>query len=459
MSLRVSMTIVVWLLAPSASAQSDAVSPTQFATPSAAEAVATEGVAESAEIEAPDASGPPEDTGAHAVPAPTAVSAEEVASPTPRWAFQIHGFVSEGGFLSTANEYIGTSSRGSLKFFEAGLNVSLEPIDQLRVGMQLVFRSIGSLSEDAPRVDWAVVDYRLESWLGMRAGIIKIPLGLYNEYVDIDATRTMILLPQSVYPMRNRDALISHTGFAVYGDVGIGGGGRLDYQAWFGTLTIPRSALELAGASLASVDTKYVTGGQVFWHPPLEGLRVGASYLRASVDFDLVLDADVLAQLVMANLLPPEHNGELVISQRPTSLWVASAEYIRGDWLFAAEYSRWLKRQQSSLAALIPTTEEDAERFYVMATYRLSSYFELGTYCAVTHADVSDRDGASSTLSHPFQAFQRDLAASLRIDVNAYWLWKIEAHLIDGVAELQASQNPNPKRYWGLFLFRTTVMF
>jgi hypothetical protein len=459
MSLRVTMTLVVWLLAPSASAQSDAASPTQSATPPAAEAAAIEGVAESTEIEAADASAAPADSGTPAVPASTAVSNEGVAMPTPPWAFQIHGFVSEGGFLSTANEYIGTSSRGSLKFFEAGINVSLEPIDQLRVGMQLVFRSVGSLSEAAPRVDWALVDYRMESWFGMRAGVIKIPLGLYNEYVDIDATRTMILLPQSVYPMRNRDALISHTGFAVYGDVGIGGGGRLDYQAWFGTLSVPGSALELAGASLTSVDTKYVSGGQVFWHPPLEGLRVGASYLRASIDFDLVLDSDVLAQLVMANLLPPEHDGKLVISQSPTSLWVASAEYIRGDWLFAAEYSRWLKHQQSSLAALIPATDEDAERFYVMATYRLSSYFELGTYCAVTHADVSDRDGGSSMLPHPFRAFQRDLAAGLRIDVNAYWLWKIEAHLIDGVAELQASQNPSPKRYWGLFLFRTTVMF
>jgi hypothetical protein len=79
-----------------------------------------------------------------------------------------------------------------------------------------------------PRVDWAVVDYRWQRWLGLRTGIIKMPLGLYNEYIDVDSARTPILLPQSLYPARNRDALISHTGFAAYGSLSIGAAGALD---------------------------------------------------------------------------------------------------------------------------------------------------------------------------------------------------------------------------------------
>jgi hypothetical protein len=161
----------------------------------------------------------------------------------------------------------------------------------------------------------------------------------------------------------------------------------------------------------------------------------------------------------MAGLLPPEHDGKLMISQRPTSFWVGSAEYIAGDWLFAAEYSRWLKHQQATLPDLIPTIDEDTERFYAMASYRVSKVFELGSYLAVTHLDVHHRDGDSAKFAEKFQAYQRDLTASLRIDVNEYWLWKVEAHFIDGVAELQRTQNPNPTRYWGLFLFRTTMTF
>jgi hypothetical protein len=148
-----------------------------------------------------------------------------------------------------------------------------------------------------------------------------------------------------------------------------------------------------------------------------------------------------------------------MISQRPASFWVGSAEYIAGDWLFAAEYSRWLNHQQTTIPGLIPTTDDDAERFYAMASYRLSKHFELGSYLAMTYLDVHDRDGDSAKFAKKFQAYQRDLTASLRIDINEYWLWKVEAHFIDGVADLQRTQNPNPTRYWGLFLFRTTMTF
>jgi hypothetical protein len=372
---------------------------------------------------------------------------------------QIHGFVSEGGFVSTSNEYIGNSSRGSLRMFETGVNFSVQLLDQLRVGLQVVARDVGTLSESVPRVDWAVVDYRFQPWLGLRAGVIKLPLGLYNEYEDIDSARTAILMPQSLYPIRNRDALISHTGFAAYGNLSLGGAGALDYQAWLGTLTIPRSALELAGATLNSVDTKYVTGAQLFWHPPLEGLRVGGTFMQASIDFDVTLNGGTVTQLVAAGALPAGSDGNLLISQRPTDFWVASAEYQRGDWLFAAEYGRWLKHQQSSLPQLVPTSDEDSERFYGLATYRVSSPFELGTYYSVTHADVHDRTGKGPKFAKNYLAFQRDLAATIRFDVNDYWLWKLEAHFIDGVSELQASRNPNPKEYWGMFLCRTTVTF
>lgn len=372
---------------------------------------------------------------------------------------QFHGFASEGGFVSTANDYIGKSSRGSLKFFEAGVNVSVTLTDQLRVGMQFVSRSVGTLSEEVPRLDWAIIDYRFRPWLGARAGVIKVPLGLYNEYIGVDAARTSILLPQSMYPLRNRDALISHTGFALYGDIALGPVGSLEYQAWAGTLTIPRSALELEGADLRSVDTKYVAGGQLFWHPPLEGLRIGASYLRASVDFHLRLDAANTQGLIEAGVAAPDYTGKLRIQQRPTQIWVASLEYTRNDWLFAFEYSRWLKHQQTSLPTVLPAFDEDAERFYAMLTYRVTPHFELGTYYSAVFADVKDRRSHGAKFTRRSNGFQRDLAATLRVDINDYWLWKLEGHFIDGSAELQSSVNPDPTRFWGLFLLRTTVTF
>jgi len=372
---------------------------------------------------------------------------------------QIHGFASEGGFVSTANDYIGASSRGSLKLFEAGVNVSVEPLDRLRFALQLTGRNVGTVSEAVPRLDWAVIEYRFHAAIGARAGLIKIPLGLYNEYVDIDSARTAILMPQSVYPIRNRDALISHTGFAIYGTLPLAAVGELDYQVWLGTLTIPRSALELTGATLDSVDTKYAVGGQLFWRPGLDGLRLGGSVMQASIDFNVTLGSSTLSQLIAAGKLAANDTGRLVVSQKPTTFWVGSAEYMVGDWTFAVEYSRWLKHEVTSLPAIVATVDEDAERMYAMVTYRVAPPFELGTYYSLTYADVNDRNGRGPKFGERFQAFQRDLALSLRFDVNNHWLWKLEGHFIDGTAELQVTANPNPKRYWGLFLFRTTVSF
>lgn len=382
-----------------------------------------------------------------------------VSSPSFLTKIQIHGFVSEGGYVSTANDYIGDSNKGSLKFFEAGINFSSELTDQLRVGLQLVSRSVGALSEEVPRLDWAVIDYHYRPWLGLRAGVIKMPFGLYNEYVAIDASRTSILLPQSVYPLRNRDALISHTGFALYGNLTLGQLGVIDYQAWLGKLNIPRSALDLTGARLDSVDTRYVVGGKLFWSPPVDGLRVGVSYLHTTVDFNLTIDQDGVEQLVAGGVVPADYDGKLKVSQHPTRFWIVSAEYAHDDWLFAAEYGRFFKHQRASLPQILPTFDEESERFYGMASYRAHPHVELGAYYSVTYADVDDRRGSGPRFTRRYQAFQRDLSATLRLDVNQYWLWKLEGHFMDGAADLALGPNPDPRRYWGLFLLRTTVTF
>ena len=415
--------------------------------------------APSAEPAQPAAAAEPAQPAAAAEPAPPP-RAEPRAPAFVLPPFQIHGFVSEGGFVSTANDYIGASSQGSVEFFEAGLNVQADVADRLRAGIQIFGRDVGQFRDLPPRIDWAYLDYHWRDWLGLRAGIIKMPYGLYNEYADIDSARTAILMPQSVYPLRDRSALLAETGFSVYGHKRLGeGAGALDYQAWLGTLNVPANALEVVNATLDGIDTKYVTGAQLFWRAPLEGLRVGGTWLRTSIDFKLRLDPATTSALIMAGLVPMDYDGKLVISQRPDSLAIASAEYTRDNWLFAAEYARWYTRQISTLPDLLPTQNTKNERFYALASHRFTPEWELGGYYSVMFADADDRSGDNSKFAKPYLAWQRDAAATLRFDVNEHWLWKLEAHFIDGTADLFASQNANPERYWGLFLFKTTVTF
>jgi len=374
---------------------------------------------------------------------------------------QIHGFASEGGFVSTDNDYIGASSRGTLEFFEAAINFQSDVTDKLHVGFQLYGRDVGVYQDLPPRLDWAYLDYRFRDWLGLRAGIIKMPYGLYNEYADIDASRLEILLPQAVYPLADRSALLAQTGFALYGHRPLGCAGELDYQAWLGTLDIPANALEVSGATLDSSDAKYVTGAQLFWHPPVDGLKIGVTYLRTSIDFQLMLDAANVQALIMAGLEPPTYDGSVTISQRPDSVYIGSAEYTRGDWLFAAEYARWETHQESNLPpAVLPPFDRDSERFYAMAQRRLTPWLAVGGYYAAYTIDVDDREGRNRTMfPRPYDAYQRDGAASVRFDVNDHWLWKVEAHLFDGAADLDPTRNASPTQWWGLFLFKTTVVF
>ena len=392
----------------------------------------------------------------YAAGAAAQTAGEPVAPPVVSPRIEIHGFASEGAFVETANDYFGSTSQASLEMFEAGINISTEVADRLRAGLQLFARDLGSIRDASPRIDWAFLDYRWRTWLGLRAGTFRMPYGLYNEYVDIDAARLAILLPSSVYAIRNRDVLLSQTGFGVYGHRPIGAAGDLDYQAWLGTLTVPRTALQLVGATLDSTDVKYVTGAQLFWHPPLDGLRIGATGLRTSIDFHLVLSPANVSALIAAGLVPAGFDGKLVLAQRPVSLAIGSAEYVHGDWQFAAEYSRSLTRQRSTLPVALPTFVRDSEAFYVMANYRALPALEAGVYYSIFNFDVSDMP---TRYAQPSDGFQRDLAATLRFDVNDHWLWKLEGHYMDGTASLPSEFNVHPDSKWGLFLIRTTVTF
>src|SRR5690242_3212974 len=92
---------------------------------------------------APDASVASEPVApAAATEAPPPAAAEPEAPPETFAipAVAVHGFVSQGAFKSTGNNYLGHSKRGSLEFTEAAVNFFTEPVDRLRIGAQLFAR-------------------------------------------------------------------------------------------------------------------------------------------------------------------------------------------------------------------------------------------------------------------------------------------------------------------------------
>jgi len=360
--------------------------------------------------------------------------------------------VSQGFIKTTENNYLADSKRGSFEFAEVGVNFTKSFTDQLRVGLQLFTRDLGPIGNYTPQLDWFYLDYRFWDWLGIRAGRTKLPFGLYNETNDIDSARVPILLPQSVYPITSRDYLLAQTGAELYGRVPLEGAGSLEYRAYGGTIYLDTTA---SASTIARLTVPYVVGGRLIWQTPLEGLQVGGSVQAIRLDLDYQPPAALVTKLQMDGSLPADFRGPLKI-EAPVLLTVGSVEYQTGDLLLAAEYSRWRAKLESPIQVLVADTDTVSERGYLMTSYRTAPWLSPGLYYSVFFKDVDHRSGRD--------AYQHDVAATLRFDLTDHWLLKLEGHYMHGTGALASAQNDNqPTKTlaadWGLLLLKTTAYF
>jgi hypothetical protein len=353
----------------------------------------------------------------------------------------VHAFVSQGFIYTThGNNYLSAdTTHGSFQFSEAGINFSKGLADKLRVGVQLFAENIGPTGSYDVRLDWAYLDYRWRDWLGFRAGRVKIPFGLYNEYNDVDSARVPVLLPQSVYPLQNRNFLLAQTGAELYGYIRAKSAGALEYRAYAGTIFLDTTTPPGSPYQIEAFNVPFVLGGRLMWETPAEGLRVGGSLQT------LRLDATFLGNMAQAKV------------EIPAVLWVGSVEYAAGNFLGAAEYSRWYAKADSSAATIFPSSPTViSERAYVMASYRVSKWLQPGAYYSALFPDADNRDGRARR--------QYDLATTLRFDINSHWLFKVEGHFMAGTAGLSPGLNGNTSlaaldRYWAAFFAKTTAYF
>jgi hypothetical protein len=372
----------------------------------------------------------------------SAARALELGSADDPGAIELHGFASQGFMLSFENDYLADETTdGSFELSEVGINFTSQPIDALRIGIQLFAQSLGASGDFDVIVDWFYLDYRFQNWLGLRAGRLKIPYGLHNEIQDIDAARVPILLPQSVYPLQTRQILFAQTGAELYGFVPLDAFGALEYRLFGGTIFLDAESLTPPASPFAiDIEVPYVAGGRLLWETPLVGLRAGGSVQAVRLDTTAFIPGMAPISIVSK-----------------TILWVASLEYAVAQWLLTAEYSRWSAEQRSDNAMLSPPIEQDTERMYAMASYRVSHWLQLGAYYALLFPDIAEREGKVNQ--------QHDLAATVRFDLGTHWLVKLEGHYMSGTAGLL---NPlqvgeldisTAEEHWGALFAKTTAYF
>ena len=204
---------------------------------------------------------------------------------------QIHGFATQGFLFSSNNNYLTMkSSSGSLQWTEGAISVTDAVTDKLRVGIQLHMYQMGNFGGPNVVVDWASGDYKVNDHFGIRAGKIKTPLGLFNDSQDVDSLYLWTLLPQSMYPVDNRDFNLSEMGGEIYGGLGLGKrSGSLRYSVHGGDNSLDANGgyvqqLAQVGLSFPSPPSGRTFGADVQWATPWRELTVGSSALSDGLD-------------------------------------------------------------------------------------------------------------------------------------------------------------------------------
>lgn len=368
-----------------------------------------------------------------------ASSAAQFGDPDSVLSLEAHAFVSQGFIYSTNQvNYLAVSNRGSFEFTELGLNLTKALTDNLRFGLQLFAHDLGPIGRYRVKPDWYYLDYSYRDWLGVRAGRVKIPFGLYNDVSDIDSARASILLPQSVYPAVDRDILLAVTGVEAYGRV-TGRAGALDYRAYGGTIFLDADSTSNSG-SVSNSRVPYVVGARLMWETPLRGLTVGGTFQAVRLDADITL---------------PTMPGTYIALTAPYEIYLLSVEYTRDALQLAAEYSLWRLRVITHPSLGLPPSLVQ-ERAYLMLSYRFSSWLQPAVYYSLYTPTV----GRQLTRADE----QNDIAAAVRFDLNSFWLLKLEGHLMLGTASLDPTLNGGRATstlppVWGAFFAKTTVHF
>ena len=389
----------------------------------------------------------------------------------------IHGFVSQGFLYTTKdmNFLARDTEDGTFDFNEMAVNFAVSPMENLRMGMQLNAFDLGDVGNDEMEVDWAYGDYSLRDYLGVQAGIMKIPFGLYNEVRKVDMVRTSILLPTSVYPEWFRETFARIKGVSLYGTLP----GNISYQAMYGDIHLAtdggltdglESLLDDLGMDTYATDTDYAYAGRLQWESPF-GLKLAASlYVMDGIEMYMNTIINLPAEVTggLSGLTTPL-NG--LLHFEPLKVHVFSAEYMADRLTVAAEYCEYdldfmvditSTMDPALVAAMgIPLQVGDKttmQGYYGSIAYRLLDQLEVGAYYSEVYYDKSDHDGKKfkQKFTVPeFDAWLKEICLSARYDFSANWCAKIEGHFMDGS---YLSYNAND-RNWELYAAKVTYSF
>ncbi len=376
-----------------------------------------------------------------------AMPAEEAWYPGSDLQLEAHGFASFGYLDSWGDNWLGpTRGGGTTQFWEAATNVVARPADRLRLGAQLYARDLVNYDNGRVMLDWAYADYRLADECGLQVGRVKVPLGLYNESIDVDVGRASVFMPVQFYSLIDRDLYISIDGAKVYGHAELDALGSGDYALYAGRKPLHNDGAfathhaegNSLGSQVDAISTAWAAGGMVQWNTPLPGLSLRLS-LGDLHDFEV--DAfSLVSGLSTHTTVTNYYEG------------IASCLYDLRAVTLALEYQRLRGRGQTVVQPinLIQPLLDSGEHSYLSATWHLRRWIELYGAFEQSWADVHQPSGSHSYAWVGALAF-----LPLR-----GWSLKGEFREVEGSEGIYASDNPQGvTKHWQVLALKTTVDF
>lgn len=384
---------------------------------------------------------------------------------------QINGFVSQGYMQSSGNNFLDPESEdGTFEINEVGLTFNAPISDKLHIGAQILSRDLGPDGNNDLTLDWALGSYRFADWFGVRAGKIKLPIGLYNETRDSDFLRPMSFLPQSVYDEMQRSFTTAGYGGSVYGNIGAGDVGDFDYQIFYGQIQVDEdtflvdaalkdgfgqqiSNMTGGAANISSLDydNDHTFALSLIYNTPLEGLRLGGSYLVSKGKYDVTLNNPLAA---INPGLAALNNMDFDITGNYDPMYVLSAEYARPSFTVSAEYME----RDNKIAAEgvgVQFAPDTSMGWYVMGTVPVPQFSGLSLSAVYEEFYLDKNDKSEDNVTN----YRKDFGIGARYDVTPNWLVKAEYHTVKGASLNMDLVNTDLDDSWSYFIVKTSFNF
>lgn len=382
------------------------------------------------------------------------------AAPATLWAFdasqlRVNGFASQGYIKSDGNNYLVPESKdGSFDLNEVGITINTQVSDKFRIGAQILSRDFGDEANNNIVLDWGYGDFRFSDKFGLRAGLVKQPMGLYNETRDSDYLRPMAMLPQSVYPEHRRSYQSALQGIGIYGNFGLGTG-NLEYSFLTGTYDVQDDTYDMAGSiyQLGALFDAEVTDVQwrndepavtarVIYNTPVEGLRVGVTYNEQKGHAEIYSFGEDLSGISFdpdgpgpAPAVPQAHND---VFSDTTDHFIYSVEYATDRFTVAGEYNVY--NTVTDVLGLF-SNDNDVITNYLQVSVPVSSVLTVSALYDQYYLNKVETDDPTK--------YKIDTGIGLRYDPVPGFALKLEHHMVDGSAGTDSQRIFNPGTFTG----------